>query len=184
MVAASASDCSQPEMAEQDLPYLDREITMLPQDIRQDLAERGKNDLYFFGKAIMGYREMTPGCHGPLCVFLDQNPSPYKLVLHPRGTFKTSVATISRTAQRVVRDPNSRACLINEVADNAQGFLGTIKQHAEGNRVFRALYSDVIPKDYHKTTWNNQALRFNRTWVGPEDTVEAMGVLSTLTSHH
>lgn len=171
-------------MAEQDIPNLDREIQLLPQDIRQDLAERGKNDLYFFGKGIMGYRDMTPNCHRPLCVFFDQNPSPYKLVLHPRGTFKTSVVTVSRNTQKVVRNSNERICIINEVADNAQGFLGTIRQHFEGNRILRTLYSEVIPKDYRKTTWNNQALRLNRSWVGPEDTLEAMGILSTLTSHH
>ena len=93
-------------MAEQDLPDLDREITLLPQDIRQDLAERGKNDLYFFSKAIMGYRDMTSHCHGPLCVFLDKNESLYKLIIHPRGTFKSSVVTISRNAQKAVRNPN------------------------------------------------------------------------------
>jgi len=171
-------------MPEQDIPLLDKEITMLPQDIRQDLAERGKNDLYFFSKGIMGYREMTPHCHRPLCVFYDQNTSPYKLVLHPRGTFKTSVVTISRNTQRAVRDPNSRTCIINETSENAQGFIGTIRQNFENNKVLRSLYSEVIPKDFKKTVWNNQAMRLNRTWQGPEETIEAMGIFSTLTSHH
>lgn len=171
-------------MAEQDLPNLDREITLLPQDIRQDLAERGKSDLYFFSKAIMGYRDMTSNCHGPLCVYLDQNQAQYKLIIHPRGTFKTSVVTISRNAQKAVRDPNKRICIINETADNAEGFIGTIRQNFENNRVMRALYSEVIPKDFKKTVWNNKAMRLNRTWMGPEETIEAMGIFSTLTSHH
>jgi len=171
-------------MPEQDLPNLDKEITLLPQDIRQDLAERGKNDLYFFAKGIMGYRDMTTHCHRPLCLFYDENPSPYKLVLHPRGTFKTSVVTISRNTQRSVRDPNSRTCIINETAENAQGFIGTIRQNFENNKVLRALYSEVIPKNFKATVWNNQAMRLNRTWQGPEETIEAMGMFSTLTSHH
>jgi predicted phage terminase large subunit-like protein len=171
-------------MPDQDLPFLDSEITQLPSDIRQDLAERGKNSLYIFAKGILGYRQMTEACHGPLCSFLDHNTSRFKLVLHPRGTFKTSVGTIARNTQKAVTNSNERICLINEVADNAQGFLGTIRQHFENNRILRALYSSVIPKDYRKTTWNNQALRLNRQWMGPEDSLEAMGVLSTLTSHH
>lgn len=170
-------------MPEQDLPNLDREITLLPADIRQDLAERGKNDLYFFAKGIMGYRDMTTHCHGPLCVFHDKNETPYKLTLVPRGTFKTSVITISKNAQRAVRDPNSRTCIINEVAENAQGFLGTIKEQFESNAILRTLYSSVIPKQ-PKSHWNNQGIRLVRDWKGPEDTIEAMGVFSTLTSHH
>lgn len=155
----------------------------MPADIRQDLAERGKNDLYFFNKAILGYRQMTPNCHGPLCVFHDRHPANYKLTLIPRGNFKTSVLTIGKNTQKAVRDPNRRICIINEIAENAEGFLGTIRQHFEGNRVLRTLYSGVIPKTYSKN-WNNQGIRLVRDWLGPEDTLEAMGVFSTLTSHH
>jgi len=171
-------------MADQDIPFLDETIARLPADIRADLAERGKNDLYFFSKAIMMYQDITPHCHMPLCVFHDRHPAKFKLTIHPRGTFKTSVVTISKNAQRAVRDPNRRICIINEVADNAEGFLGTIRQNFENNRVLRALYSDVVPKDYRKTVWNNQAIRLNRTWMGPEETIEASGIMSTLTSHH
>lgn len=168
----------------QDLPNLDEWVTRQPEDIRNDLAAQGTRDLYFFGKAILGYQQMVPHCHRPLCLFFDENQSRFKLVLHPRGTFKTSAVTISRSTQKACANPNERICIINEVADNAQGFLGTIRQHFENNKVLRALYSHVIPKDYRKTTWNNQALRLNREWIGPEDTLEAMGILSTLTSHH
>lgn len=171
-------------MTDQDIPNLDFVLERTPADIRQDLAAKGTRDLFFFAKGILGYREGTVGCHKPLCVFFDENPSKYKLALHPRGTFKSSFITISRNTQKAVRNSNERICIINEVADNAQGFLGTIRQHFENNRVLRTLYSDVIPKDYRKTTWNNQALRLNREWIGPEDTLEAMGILSTLTSHH
>jgi hypothetical protein len=170
---------------DQDLPGLDEEIVQLPADVRRDLAERGKNDLFFMAKAILGYQQMTQECHGPLCVFHDHNRSRYKLTLVPRGTFKTSVITIGKNIQGSVRDPNSRTCIINEVAENAQGFLSTIAEHFEGNKVLRALYSEVIPKNPKGTGhWNSKGLRLNRQWKGPEDTIEAMGVFSTLTSHH
>src|SRR5258706_4537959 len=118
-------------MSDQDIPNLDREIMLLPQDIRQDLAERGKNDLYFFGKGIMGYRDMTASYHGPMCVYYDKHDSQYKLISIPRGTYKTSLSTISRNTQKAVRNPNERICIINEVADNAEGFIGTIRQNFE-----------------------------------------------------
>jgi len=168
----------------QDLPQLDENIVMLPEDIREDLAERGRNDLYFFAKAILGYSDMSVSCHGPLCMFLTDHPSRFKLVLMPRGHFKTSVATISGTLQRTVRDPNSRQLMANETSTNAERFLNAIRQHAEANKVFRALYSDIIPKDTRKSRWSNQELQFVRQWMGPEPSIDTMGMTGAMTSRH
>lgn len=169
-------------MADQDIPLLDKEIVLLPDDIRNDLAERGRRDLYFFAKAILGYSQMTIKCHGPLCVFHDQHPSRFKLSLYPRGHYKTSVLTIAKNAQRVVKDSNQRILIINEVADNSENFLSAIAEHFEQSPILRTLYSSVIPKKFK--TWSSKELLFNRTWRGPEPTISAMGMTSALTSRH
>lgn len=167
---------------EQDIPLLDKEVVLLPEDIRQDLAEKGRQDLYFFAKAVLGYSQMTPSCHGPLCVFHDKNPARFKLSLIPRGHYKTSVLTIAKNAQRVVRDPNKRILILNETTGNAENFLTAIAEHFEQSPIVRALYSSVIPK---KTkAWSSKELLFNRTWRGPEPTISAMGMTSALTSRH
>lgn len=170
-------------MADQDLPGLDAEITDLSPDIRKDLAEKGKSDLYFFAKGIMGYKQMVPHVHLPLCMFFDEHPGRFKLVLMPRGHYKTSV-NIARVTQMAVRNPNARILFLNEVAENAEGFLGTIKEHFESNAIMRSLYSSVIPKNYRATKWNSKELRLVRDWKGPQATIEAMGMNSTLTSNH
>jgi len=169
-------------MADQDIPLLDKEIVLLPADIRQDLAEKGKTDLYYLSKAILGYSDMTPTCHGPLCVFHDQHPAQYKLTLYPRGHYKTSVITIGKNIQKVVKDPNERILIVNETTGNAENFLTAISEHFEQSAILRALYSDVIPKKYK--TWSSKELLFNRTWRGPEPTISAMGMTSALTSKH
>ena len=169
-------------MADQDIPLLDKEITLLPEDIRRDLAERGRNDLYFFSKAIMGYKDMTVRCHGPLCVFHDKHPSRFKGSLYPRGHYKTSVLTISKNAQKVVRNPNERILILNEVTGNAENFLSAIAEHFEQSAILRSLYSEVIPKKLK--TWSSKELLFNRQWRGPEPTISAMGMTSALTSRH
>lgn len=171
-------------MADVDIPGIDPEIERLPSDIRADLAERGRRDLYFFAKGVMGFKDMTERCHKPLCVFMDQHPALNKLTLMPRGHFKSSVCTVARTAQKVARNPNERILVLNEVADNAENFLSSIKQHAESNKVFRALYSDIIPKDTRRIRWSGKELVFNRDWKGPEPTISAMGMTSALTSRH
>lgn len=169
-------------MTDQDIPLLDKEISLLPEDIRRDLAEQGRNDLYFFSKAIMGYRDMTKKCHGPLCVYHDKHPALWKLTLYPRGHFKTSIVTISKNAQRVIKDPNSRILIVNETGGNAENFLTAIGEHFEQSPILRTLYSEVIPKKFK--TWSSKELLFNRQWLGPEPTISAMGITSALTSRH
>lgn len=171
-------------MDEQDIPFLDESVAQLSGDLRQDLATAMSNDLFKFAYGVLGMHDLTVGCHGPLCRFLDLNPSRYKHVEMPRDHLKTSLCTIARNMQKVVRNPNERILLINETSTNAQRFLGSIKQHAESNRIFRALYSNVIPKDTRKVPWNNEELRFNRQWIGPEPTIDTMGMTGAVTSRH
>lgn len=171
-------------MAEQDIPFLDPSIEKLPADLRHDLAETGRSSLFFFNKAVLGFRDLTEGCHGPLCEFADQNRKQFKMMLMPRDHLKTTCITIGGTMQRQVRDPEQRQLIRNETAGNAERFLGSIRQHAEKNRVFRALYSDVIPKDIRKVPWNNEELVFNRQGNYPEPSIKALGMTSSATSQH
>lgn len=171
-------------MNEQDLPLLDDSITQMPADLRQDLATAFSNDLLKFAYGVMGFHDLTIGCHGPLASFLDHNPARFKHVEMPRDHLKTSLCTIARNSQKIVKNPNERILIINETSDNAERFLGAIRQHAEGNKIFRALYSHVIPKDTKKVPWNNTELRFRREWVGPEPTLDSMGMTGAVTSRH
>ena len=171
-------------MNEQDLPYLDESVAQLSSDLRADLATAFSNDLFKFGFGVLGYRDMTINCHAPLASFLDHNPARYKHVEMPRDHLKTSLCNIARNMQKVVKNPNERILIINETAANAERFLGAIRQHAESNRIFRALYSHVIPRDTKKVPWNNNELRFQREWVGPEPTIDSMGMTGAVTSRH
>lgn len=171
-------------MNEQDLPYLDETVAQMSSDLRADLATAFSNDLFKFGFGVLGFHDLDIGCHAPLASFLDNNPARFKHIEMPRDHLKTSLCTIARNMQKIVKNPNERILIINETSGNAERFLGAIKQHAEGNRIFRALYSSVIPKDTKKVPWNNSELRFQRTWVGPEPTLDSMGMVGAVTSRH
>lgn len=171
-------------MPDQDIPLVDPEIAQLPSDIRMDLAERGRSDLYFFNKGILGYNRLTPGCHGPLCTFMDLNKSRFKGILMPRDHYKTTNCTVGADLQLVVRDPEQRILLGNENALNASRFMDIIKSHAESNAIFRGLYSSIIPKDYRKTTWNSTAITFLRQGHYAEPTIDTIGMTGTMTSRH
>ena len=137
-----------------------------------------------FNTAILGYQDMTFSCHGPLCAFIDLNPGRFKLMLMPRDHLKTSCISIGANLQKVVKNVNERILLGNESSTNAERFLGSIKQHAEGNVVFRALYSSIIPKDTRKVRWNNSELDFNRDVIVPEPTFDAIGMTGAVVSRH
>lgn len=169
---------------EQDLPNLDSDITKLPQDIRHDLAELGKSNLFFFAKGILKYKDMTEKCHGPLCVFTNHNPGQFKLILMPRDHYKSTVITISGNLQKVVQDPEQRILIANESATNAERFLRAIREHAENNVLFRSLYSGLIPKETRKVRWNDQELTFNRKGFYPEPTFDSIGMTGAFTSRH
>lgn len=171
-------------MTDVDLPGLDSHIAGLTHDIRSDLAERGKRDLMFFGKGVLGYKDMTHDCHGPLCVYINTNKAQFKLILHPRDTFKTSVVTISGNLQKYLCDHEERILIGNESATNAERFLRAIRQHAESNRVFRALYSEVIPNDTRRVRWNDSELDFVRQGHYPEPTFDSIGMTGSVTSRH
>ncbi len=171
-------------MRDQDLPLLDENLAQAPADLRHDLAVAASNDLYFFAKGILGYRDMTEACHGPFCTFLDKHPARFKLALQPRGHYKTSVGTVSRPLQKLTQNAEHRILIANETAENAEGFLGAIKNHVEGNRRFRALYSGLIPPDIRKVKWSQHALEFKREGSYVEPSISAIGMTGAWTSRH
>lgn len=171
-------------MADQDIPFVDESVARLPTDMREDLAEMGRGNLYFFAKGILGYKDMTERCHGPLAAFADNHPAQFKMMLIPRDHFKTSLITIAGGLQRVVKNPESRQLLANESSTNAERFLRAIRQHAESNKIFRGLYSEVIPKDTRKVRWNDSELDFVRQGTYPEPTIDSIGMTGASTSRH
>ncbi len=167
-----------------DIAGVDESIVQLPQDIRDDMRQRGLNDLYYFTKGILRNKDMTFNAHGPLCAFLQYNKKNFKRILMPRDHLKTSVGTIGGNIWKAVSNPNRRILIANEAATNAERMLRGIRQHCESNRVFRALYGQVIPKDFRKVRWNDSELDFIREDIFPEPTFDTIGMTGSVTSRH
>lgn len=133
----------------------------------------------------MGYEDLSERFHRPICDFLEYNPSRYKLVMQARGTFKTSLNTISRNARDALKYPNRRFAILNEIADRAQAWLVTIRTLYESNPIVRTLFSDVLPKDARSTPyWSSKALQLVRQVDVPEPTIAAYGIETSLTGWH
>ncbi len=167
-----------------DLPGQDAELQAMPTDMLADLATHAESDLYYFAQGVLGYSDLAVKCHQPLCIFVTDNSARFKMILIPRGHYKTTIVTISRTLQMVCRNVNSRILIANETSTNAERFLGAIKSQCEGNRRFRTLFGHVLPPDTKKVRWSNKELIFNREWHGPEPTIDTIGMTGAWTSRH
>lgn len=167
----------------QDLPLLDAAVSKLPEDLREEIAQRGRTNLYYFAKAICGFRDMTARAHGDFTQFLQRDNGQYDMALMPRGTFKTHVSCADDLRCALI-DPNSCTLIVNENGLNASKMLGLISQLLTMNPVVRALYSEVIPKDTRKVKWNSEELCLNRDRITTVSTFESVGLTAALASRH
>jgi predicted phage terminase large subunit-like protein len=166
-----------------DMALLDDTVTRLPEDMRKNVAEMALGNLFMFA-SVCGFNKLSLSCHGPVCTFIDKNGMRFKLILMPRDHYKTSLITISGNLQKAVKNAEERILIANETSTNSQRFLRSIRQIAEKNRIFRALYSHVIPKDTRSVRWNDQEIDFVRQGYYPEPTFDTIGMTGAMTSRH
>lgn len=150
------------------------------------LQEQAKQDHRFFCRNIMGFKDMNAE-HDALCEYLQYDPAPVRMILMPRGTFKSSVATVGDSLWTLANDPNERLLLYSDATEKAEGFLTGIKHHILGaiqGSLFRAVYGpwEVDPK---KGVWNQGAITIAaRTSASIEPSIETAGVETSKTGKH
>jgi len=149
----------------------------------EDLAQRGRDSLFFFTRAILGFDKMTRSIHKPICLDLeDYETNKRMLIMLPRDWYKTTLASISYTVWRAVKDPEVRILLVQNTYTNAVGKLAAIKQIFEKNELFRACYPEILPDS--KCTWSRESLCVKRKGTFPESTFEAAGTSTAVVSRH
>lgn len=126
----------------------------------QSVALRCKTDLYFLAKEILNYDKMEPETHQELCDYttsiLPNKPEPVGemeadfdarknllLLLLPRGTFKSSVVTVSFTLQFILNEPNARVLLDSETFSKSKAFLREIQDHLMTNDKYREVFKAI-----------------------------------------
>lgn len=148
----------------------------------KDIALRAKSDFYFFCKHILGYQKMRPNPHQELCDFVQKKGKRKKLVLMPRGSFKSSVVTVGHALFELVQDPNLRILIAGETQKNAKKFVGEAKTHLEGNERFKAIFGEWRSDNL----WRNDEFLINRrTAVKKEASMMATSLeKQTITGQH
>ena len=170
----------------ENLPTLDSIKEDKTEDLRLKMAEMGKKNLYYLCKVILGYTELNPRVHMPMCDYYDSTRGVYlrRTSLMPRSHFKSTIWNIAETILDIVNNPNIRILMIADTGMNAQRFMLEVQQHFKFNPVFQWVYSKLIPENFNNIRWNTNEMEVPRTIIAREPTVDAIGALGGSESRH
>src|SRR5271166_772147 len=123
-------------------------------EVRPTVAERGKRDLFFLCKTILGYPDIDKDVHGPVCdFFVHKDPSKpigkqdrvkNRLLLDPRGHLKTTI-NLADDIQWMLCFPDIRLLLMSGSYKLSQEKLAIARGHFMKNKDFRAVYPEYCP---------------------------------------
>jgi hypothetical protein len=154
-----------------------------PEQAIQEAEEAQRNffreSLFLTGKCLLGYNEMTWGTHGPICDALANPRTTRKLVVVPRGCFKSSIGSVTFPIWHIIRNPNVRILLDSELYTNSKNFLREIKDHLINPRLERLFGT------FKSSTWNEgEIIVGQRTKVHKEATITCTGIGAEKTGQH
>ena len=113
--------------------------------------EKSKQSLYYFCKVVLGYKDMLLVTHKWLCDLLEDDSKKRKLILMPRGTFKTSIIGIGYPIWYLLfRNPDKRFLIVSDTYTNASKVLFKIKFILENNEKLRLIFGDLRGKRWRE----------------------------------
>lgn len=153
-------------------------------EMRTTMAHWGRTDLYYLTRAILGYDKLTLHTHAKFCRFVETVDQKRTMTLMPRGHYKTTIRTISRSIQRVTNNPETRILLTGASGANAERFLKEIQNHFQNNQLFRWLYPEMIPTNFKEVRWNAGEMEVPRKSHWREPTIDTIGSRGASESRH
>ena len=168
------------------------------QKAQQKTLARYEASFFDFCEDSLGYHDMNAE-HRALCEFINgptdpgkrihykRNKKLFNLILMPRYTFKSCVATVGYSLYRLLFDPNIRILIYSDATSKAQGFLTSVKNHIMGkvdNSKFRAQWGEW-ETDPKKGKWNESAIIVKtRSTASAEPSIETAGIETSLVGRH
>jgi len=156
-----------------------------------------ERSLYVFCKAILKNTAFVTHLHLPICNWLQTIPSRRKVLLTPRGTFKTTMAmgmSVHMTIQPVHGNlympgkdgRNLRILFAAENEKRALSRIGKIRRIYMKNELFRLLWPDHVWSigEQEADVWTVSRFALPRSEDFPEATFEAAGIDSGSTGGH
>lgn len=162
---------------------LKQKLSDYPEDVqiefrKERIRKRAKASLFYYAKYIAGYDQMTVQTHKPICDML-QSPTKKKLLVVPRGCFKSSIASISFPEWLLINDPNKRILIDSELYTNSCKFMREIKGHLESD-LHKSLFGDFVGNKWAE----DEIVIRQRSKIFKEASVTCSGIGAQKTSQH
>lgn len=143
------------------------------------LAEHYRDDLFDLCKYLLQYADLSWETHRGIVEALEAETK-RKLVVVPRGCFKSTIAVVGFTIQQIIKNFNIRILIDSELYGNSSKFLREIKAHLMSPRLV-----DLYGKFESPVIWNEGEILINqRTVARKEATVTCGGVGTTKVGQH
>lgn len=143
------------------------------------LRDKYNNSLFLTAKLLLGYKDVNPYTHGDMIRALEA-PSKRKLIVMPRGTFKSSVGSVAYAIWSLNRDPDIRIMLDSELYSNSKNLLREIKIHLENPKL-----TSIFGEYKNKNIWNESEILINqRRKTYKEASITASGIGAEKTGQH
>lgn len=136
------------------------------------------NDFYFFSKRLLGYKDLEREVHDQF-IQVFESKAKRKIIVMPRGTFKSSLGSISYPVWRLEQDPNLTILLDSELYTNSKNFLREIKGHYASNK-FIEVFGDRRGEKWDE----GEIILSSRTQNRKEASITVGGIGTTKIGQH
>ena len=144
---------------------------------KREIREYAKKDLFYFAKEILGYD--LQDFHRDWCNALVKYP--HILLLSPRGSYKSTVVSISYPLWLLANDHNFRIFIRSGTDMLAKSFLREIKGHIEHNERFQYLFGKWQTETKH---WQETSIIIPRSKYMKEVSIAVAGIGTIAVSQH
>lgn len=143
------------------------------------IADEYRSSLYKTAKDLCGYTDMTKQTHAGMCDAL-QSDTKRKLIVMPRGTFKSSVGVVGFCVWLLLINADIRILIDSEKYENSKNFIGEIKGKLEDPYV-----TSIFGPFRSNSKWTEGAFTIRqRKKLLKEASVTASGMGAGKTSQH
>jgi len=148
--------------------------------VKEAQAAFFRKSLYLTCRSLLGMRDIDWECHGSMIESLENRQTLRKLIVMPRGTFKSSVCSIGYPIWSLLNNYDLRVLIDSELYTNSSNFLREIKQHLASPKMVE-LYGEFE----NRGCWNEgEIIIKQRKKVVKEASITCSGIGAQKTSQH
>jgi hypothetical protein len=149
-----------------------------PASLQRVRADLFREDLFTTARDLLGYKDLNWRTHGDMVTALEEATT-RKLIVMPRGSFKSSISSIAYPIWLLMRDPNVRILLDSEIYSNSKNLLREIRLHLESEKLAQLF------GPFEGVTWNEGEITIRqRTKIIKEASITASGIGAEKTGQH